>query len=56
MTDDVMWGFFWLFWGMALLCVLSYFFEKTMLVIIAIGAIAVMVYFMLFWPLMELFK
>jgi len=56
MTDDVMWGFVWIFWVMTLLCVLSYFFEKTMLVIIAIGAIAVMVYFMLYWPIMELLK
>ena len=56
MNIDAHWLLFGLFWGMALLCVLSYFFEKTMLVIIAIGAIAVMVYFMLFWPLMEILK
>lgn len=56
MTLDAHWVFFGMFWGMALLCLLSYFFEKTMLVIIAIGVIAVMTYFMIYWPLMELFK
>lgn len=56
MTDDVMWVLFWMFWGMALLCVLSYFFEKTMLVIIAIGTLAAIFYFMVYWPIMEILK
>ena len=56
MTDDVMWVNFWVLWGMALLCVLSYFFKKTMLVIIAIGVIAIIFYFMIYWPLTEILK